>query len=53
MTIIDIIFDLIIGAVFIFIVGVFIGVAIEQKFSERKTNDLDQKTWERIEGRRK
>lgn len=53
MTIIDIIFDIIIGAVFIFVVGVILGIAIEKKASKLNTHDIDQKTWERIEGWRK
>ena len=53
MTIIDIIFDLIIGGVFIFVVGVIVGIAIEKKATRHTEHDLNQKTWERIEGWRK
>ena len=52
MTIID--FNaLIVGTVLIFAIGVFIGINIEKKATRHTENDLNQKTWERIEGWRK
>ncbi len=47
------IIDIIIGGVFVFVVGVILGIAIEKKATRHTENDMNQETWERIEGRRK
>ena len=47
------IFEIIICAFFGFIAGTIYGIASKEKKSRRITHDIDQKTWERIEGWRK
>lgn len=47
------IFEIIIGAVFLIVVGISLGIAIDRMVSRYASRELDQKTWERIEGWRK
>ncbi len=41
------------GAVILFAAGFALGICIERMASRHITQELDQKTWERIEGWRK
>lgn len=47
------IFEIIIGVVFLIVVSFSLGLAIERMVSRYASRELDQKTWERIEGWRK
>lgn len=42
--------EIIIGAVFLFAVGILLGIAIKRIASRCADQELDKKTWERIEG---
>lgn len=41
------------GAVILFAVGITLGIALERKATRHTEHDLNQETWERIEGWRK